>query len=473
MAVAKTDFLSPFSLLAADTTAPTLPLTVLAKAEFDGWLKKQPVQTKNWLTSTGFEAAAGQLALLPGDDGTLAGAVLGSDTPEDMWTLAALPASLPRQYNYRLSHRSSKKQAELLALGWALGAYRYDRYLSQKPPASARLALPAAADSARIAALAEAITLVRTLITTPANDLGPEELVQVGLDLAKRFKGKARVIRGEDLLKENYPAVYEVGKGSERAPCLLDLRWGNPKAPRLTLVGKGVVFDTGGYDIKPSAGMLTMKKDMGGAAHALALALLIMQAGLNVNLRVLIPAVENSISGRAFRPSDIIPTRSGQTIEIGNTDAEGRVILADCLFEAASEKPVWLLDFATLTGARNVALGTEIPVFFSTDDKLATALSEAASAEQDPIWRLPLWQPYWRGMKSKLADMNSAGAGGNAGAITAALFLQRFVADGQSWAHFDFNAYNPSSQPGRPEGGEAMALRACFTAIEKKFRQAR
>lgn len=472
MPAPKTD-LARFAVLPEARSKKALPLTLIAKDDYAAWLLKQSERVKNWLTTTGFDANDGQLALLPGADGALAGAVYGVSSLDNLWALSALPTSLPRLPSYTVTNSLSKKQAEMLGLGWALGAYRFDRYLSHKPPKPAALVLPSGADAVRLATLVEAVTLVRDLITTPANDLGPAELVQVGVDLAKRFKGKARVIQGEKLLEQNYPAIYEVGKGSSRPPHLLDLRWGNPKSPALTLVGKGVVFDTGGYDIKPSSGMITQKKDMGGAAHALALAFMIMQSGLDVSLRVLIPAVENSISGHAYRPSDIIKTRSGQSIEVGNTDAEGRLVLSDCLTEAASDKPVWLIDFSTLTGARNVALGTDIPVLFSNDDALATALSEASRSEQDPLWRLPLWEPYWKSMKSKIADMNNSSSSGYGGAITAALFLQRFVPEGQAWAHFDFNAANVTSQPGRPEGGEAMALRACFAAIEKKFRKVR
>ena len=443
----------------------TLPLTLVAKTDLPSVLSGHSAATRRWVESTGFVADAGQVCLLPGADGALSGVMLGCDDTPDMWALAGLPQTLPRQFSYKLTGKWQKSQAELLALGWELGSYRLSRYLSGKQPALPRLETPANVDAKLLDALVSASCLVRDLVNTPANDLGPQELVEVGLGLAKKYKGTAKVTHGKQLEKD-YPAIHAVGCGSSRPPLLLDLRWGPKTARKLTLVGKGVVFDTGGYDIKPSSGMITMKKDMGGAAHALALAQLIMARGLKVNLRVLIPAVENSISGHALRPSDIIRTRSGKTVEIGNTDAEGRVILSDCLWEAAQDKPDWLIDFATLTGARNIALGTEIPVFFSTDDALARKLAEAGAALQDPVWRLPLWQPYWRSMKSRVADMNNAGSSPNAGAITAALFLQQFVAKGQKWVHFDFNAWNPSSQPGRPEGGEAMALRACFAAIE-------
>lgn len=454
------------------TTNPkeSLPLTMVSKGDLPAWLSGQGERVRRWVESTCFQAEPGQICLLPdAKSGALAGVVVGVEAEPDMWAIAALSTSLPRQATYRLTHHLPAPQEERLALGWALGAYRFTRYLSSTAPAPATLVVPKSVDAKRLGATVAAITLVRDLINLPANDLGPEELAQVGVALARQYGGKASIIRGTKLAQD-YPAIHAVGCGSSRPPLLLDLRWGVPKAPKLTLVGKGVVFDTGGYDLKPSAGMLLMKKDMAGAAHALALAKLIMARGLSVNLRVLVPIVENSVSGHALRPSDIIHSRSGKTIEIGNTDAEGRVILADALHEAAQDKPDWILDFATLTGARNVALGTDVPVLFSNDDSLAASLFLAAQEVQDPLWRLPLWQPYWRSMKSRVADMNNAGsAGSNGGAITAALFLEQFVPKGQPWAHIDFNAYNPSAQPGRPEGGEAMALRACFAAIEKKY----
>ena len=462
--MAQPDKLAAFDKKSTSTT----PLTLISSKGYAQWLSKQEQRVQNWLAVVGFLAEAGQSALIPSEDGKLAGVVAGIETKPDLWSIAGLPTHLPVG-SYEIASKHSKDELADFATGWALGTYRFDDYLSTKPRASATLVPPAGIDMKAVERCVEATFLVRNLINEPANVLGPAELVAITLRVARKYKASVNVISGEDLLAQNYPAIYEVGKGSERPPQLIDLTWGRKNAPKLTLVGKGVVFDTGGYDIKPSAGMLGMKKDMGGAAHALALAQMIMDRKLDVRLRLLIPAVENSISGHAFRPSDIIETRSGKTVEIGNTDAEGRVILADALYEAASEKPEWLIDFATLTGARNVALGTEVAVLFSNNDKLAKQLEEAASATHDPLWRLPLWQPYWRGMKSKIADMNNAGSGGNAGAITAALFLQQFVPDEQSWAHFDFNAANVSARPGRPEGGEAMALRACFAAIEKKF----
>lgn len=459
---------SPEAYALTTSRAKAIPLHTVTAAQFTKWLGMQKAVTRNWLKATGFAAKAGETALVPDAQGKLAGVVVGISAKLDPWALAHLPGSLPAG-RYALAAEFAAEPALQLALGWGLGAYGFDRYLSHKKSAAAQLVLPKTADAAVLLRLLQGSTLTRDLVNEPANSLGPDELAEVGVKLAKKFGGRAKIIRGEDLLKENYPAIYAIGAGSDRPPVLLDLQWGKPNARKLTLVGKGVVFDTGGYDIKPSAGMLTMKKDMGGAAHVLALALMIMEAKLPVRLRVLVPAVENSISGHALRPSDIVLTRSGKTIEIGNTDAEGRVILSDCLYEAAQDRPEWLIDYATLTGARSVALGAEIPALFSNDDKLAGAVLEAAQGAHDPLWRMPLHQPYWRSMKSKIADMNNAGSSAHGGAITAALFLQQFVPDTQAWLHIDGNAWNGASQPGRPEGGEAMGLRALYAAICKRF----
>lgn len=456
--------LSRLALTASSKNA--IPLTLLEKRELNVWLTVQTPWLRNWLQDTGFTADAGQVALVPDDEGHVGGAVVGYEGEPDMWALAGLPYALP-QGSYELTNRFKASVIEQLSLGWALGAYKFSRFMSGKGRAPAQLVLEKGSEGAAL--MAEAITLVRDLINTPANHLGPEELSKAAGDVAKQHKAKVKIIRGAELVKQNYPAIYEVGKGSERDPLLFDMTWGDAKAPKLTLVGKGVVFDTGGYDIKPSAGMLTMKKDMGGAAHVLALAHLIMSNNLKVRLRVLIPMVENSVSGRAFRPSDIINTRSGKTVEVGNTDAEGRLILCDALYEGASEKPEWLIDFATLTGAGWAAVGPHMGVFFANDDKLAGKITDGAASAADPLWRLPLWQPYARSIKGKISDLNNNSSLGSAGAITAALYLEQFVPKGQSWAHFDVRAWNESPRPGRPDGGEAMGLRAVYAAVEQKF----
>jgi leucyl aminopeptidase len=312
--------------------------------------------------------------------------------------------------------------------------------------------------------------MARDLITTPSADMGPAELAAAAQDLAKAHKARVKVIVGDDLLKQNYPMIHAVGRASARAPRLIDLVWGSERDPKVTLVGKGVCFDTGGLDLKPSTGMLMMKKDMGGAATVLAVAAMVMAASLPVRLRVLIPAVENSVSGNAFRPMDVVPTRKGITVEIGNTDAEGRLILCDALFEGGSEKPAMMIDCATLTGAARVALGPDLPALFCNDDDLADALIAAGEQITDPMWRMPLFSNYRRLLDSKVADINNVSSGAFGGAITAALYLKEFVPDGVPWAHFDMMAWNNTSRPGRPEGGEAQAARAIFNAIEQRFR---
>jgi leucyl aminopeptidase len=317
--------------------------------------------------------------------------------------------------------------------------------------------------------VAEAVFLARDLVNTPASDLGPAELAEAAATVAERFDGDLRTIVGEDLLAQNYPAIFAVGQASPRAPRLVELRWGEHSAPKVTLVGKGVCFDSGGLDIKPSSGMLLMKKDMGGAAVMLALAQAVMARGLPVRLRLLIGAVENAVSGASYRPGDVVRTRKGLTVEIGNTDAEGRVVLADLLAEADGERPDLLLDAATLTGAARVALGPDLPALFTPDDALASDLIGAGEAAFDPLWRLPMHAPYRKMIDSGIADINNAGEGGMAGAITAALFLKDFVTDTSAWAHLDVYAWNPKDRPGRPKGGEATALRALLALLERRF----
>jgi leucyl aminopeptidase len=350
-----------------------------------------------------------------------------------------------------------------------MGSYRFTRY--KKPTKKQATLTPSAnCNSERVQAMAEAINQARDLINTPANDMGPAELAAACREAAEHFGAEYTEIVGKDLLKKNYPAIYEVGKASEREPRLIDIRWGSKRHPKVTLVGKGVCFDSGGLDIKPSSGMRLMKKDMAGAACMLALACMIMSARLKVRLRVLIPAVENSISGNAYRPLDVIRTRKGISVEIGNTDAEGRIILCDALCEADSEKPDLLIDCATLTGAARTALGTDIPALFTPDDALADSLASHAKAEDDPLWRLPLWESYRDMLTSPVADINSAPDSAYAGAITAALYLKEFVSETKAWAHIDMMAWNLKARPGRPVGGEAMAVRTLFAFLSKKFR---
>ncbi|CAO3355737.1 leucyl aminopeptidase family protein [Azospirillum palustre] len=455
------------TLLAVDGP-DTVALTPVTKAGLADWLAAQSPATASWVKAVGFTGEAGSTVFLPGPDGAVARVLAGVSAVDDLWAFAGLPAALPAG-SYRIDAALDARAATRAALGWALGSYRFTRY--RKPPEKgfATLVWPAEADRGEVERAATATWLVRDLVNTPACDMGPAELAQAAQDLGAEFDAAVEVIVGQDLLDRDYPAIHAVGRASPRAPRLVDLRWGNPTHPKVTIVGKGVCFDTGGLDLKPSSAMLIMKKDMGGAAHALALGRMIMMAGLPVRLRVLVPAVENVVAGDSFKPQDVLKTRKGLTIEVGNTDAEGRLILCDALAEADSEKPELLIDFATLTGAARVALGPDLPALMSNNDALANDLTEAGTAEDDPMWRLPLWAPYRKGLDSKVADINNVTANGFAGAITAGLFLQEFVSKETPWAHLDTYAWNGSARPGRPEGGEALGLRAAYAVIAKRF----
>jgi leucyl aminopeptidase len=449
-----------------------IPLTMLTKAGLSAWVEGQDETVKTWIAACGFTAEADSVLRIPGPGGKVARVVCGVAENEDLWSLAALPAKLGRG-SYRLDGEVDRARATQLCTGWALGTYRFDRYKPQPDESMAALVWPAHADRDEVARTVGATALVRDLVNTPANDLGPAELAEAAVALGTEHGAEVRVIVGDDLLAENYPAIHAVGKGSERPPRLIDLRW-QPRGsgsdlPRLSVVGKGVVFDSGGLDLKPSASMKLMKKDMGGAAHALGLCRMIMMANLPVRLRMLIPAVENSISGSAFRPLDVIKTRKGITVEVGNTDAEGRLVLCDALAEACSENPDLLLDFATLTGAARVALGTEIAVMFCNQDALSDDLLGCSVAESDPMWRLPLYRPYAKGLASKVADTNSIAEHGFAGAILAALFLEKFVPAATPWVHLDIFAWNNSARPGRPVGGEAFGMRSAFRLVRQRF----
>src|SRR5579859_1357087 len=455
---------------AADGT-PDLPVLAFGKAAFKKWLEAQPAARRGWIEVAGFTAEPGSLCLLPDEKGVLEGVLFGWDK-DDFWSFAHLPAKLPAGV-WRIDAALTPAQADAAALVWGLAHYQFNRYKSapSNDAAKPRLTWPAAANREQVLRLIEAVSLTRDLVNTPANDMGPEELAAVAGGLAQKHAADFRVVVGEALLEENYPTIHAVGRAAapHRAPRLIDLRWGDPSHPKLTLVGKGVCFDSGGLDLKPSSGMKIMKKDMGGAAVALGLADAIMAARLPVRLRVLVPAVENAVSGDAFRPLDIIKTRKGITVEIGNTDAEGRLVLCDALAEAETEKPDLLLDFATLTGAARVALGPDLPALFTRQDPLAEDLLKAGRQENDPLWRMPLWTPYRRMLDSKVADINNASDNAHAGAITAGLFLAEFVSPSTQWAHIDLFAWNPAARPGRPEGGEAMGLRAVYAAIRQRY----
>jgi len=444
------------------------PILSVDGASLAEWLKGQPERTAGWVAASGFSAKPGSVCQVPGDDGRVRIVLFGADGDQPLWNWGGLPGKLPDGL-YRVDPGVAADEAEAAALGWVLGAYRFDRYKSKKDETAVKLVWPDGCDRGRVERLAEATFLVRDLINTPANEMGPEELAAAARAVAERFGADYAEVTGEDLLAQNYPAIHAVGAGSPRAPRLIDIRWGAADAPKVTLVGKGVCFDTGGLDIKPAAGMKLMKKDMGGAAHVLGIASAVMAAALPVRLRVLIPAVENSVSGRAMRPSDVIRTRKGLTAEVANTDAEGRLVLADALAEAATEAPEAIVDFATLTGAARVALGPDLPALFASDDGLADGLLKAGAAAGDPLWRLPLFAAYRKRIDSKIADLNNAPDGPYAGAITAALFLQEFVEPEIPWAHVDLMAWNTDSKPGRPEGGEAMGLRAVYTWLESRY----
>jgi leucyl aminopeptidase len=448
-----------------------VPVTPVAADRLHSWLGGQSAPTVNWIKGTGFRATAGTVALIPGASGQVARAIIGigGTGGTDHWTYAGLPKRLPPG-RYRLDSDGTAPEGweQLAALGWALGAYAFDRYKARKRK-PALLAWPRGIDRKAVVRAAEATYLVRDLVNTPTADMGPAELAAAARKLARAHGGRVSVIAGDALIKRNYPAIHAVGRASASPPRLIDLRWGGRSGKRVTLVGKGVCFDSGGLDIKPASAMKLMKKDMGGAAHALGLAHMIMSAGLKLRLRVLIPAVENSIAGNAMRPMDVVPTRKGITVEIGHTDAEGRVVLADALAEADREGPDLILDFATLTGAARVALGPELPALFANDDALAEELMRHGAAEADPLWRLPLWPGYRKLIDGKTADLTNSADTPHAGAITAALFLQEFVSPATPWAHLDVFAWNAASRPGRPEGGEAMGLRAAFAMIAGRF----
>lgn len=460
----------PFRFV-AKATPKSIPLTPVTSDTLAPWLKGAEARVARWVRDSDFKAAPGVTCFVPAEDGGLERVLFGvpeGDAPGGgLWDLAPLPAGLPKG-RYYLDAALSPDAATRAATGWALAHYRFDKF-REKTVFKAELVWPEGADRAEVTRLAEATALARDLINRPANDLGPAELAGAALELAKTYKAKCTTVVGEDLLRENYPMIHTVGRAADRAPRLIDLRWGKKTHPKVTIVGKGVIFDSGGLDLKPASAMLMMKKDMGGSAQALALAKLVMDAKLPVRLRLLVPAVENAVSGNAFRPMDILNSRKGLTVEVGNTDAEGRLVLADALTEAESETPDMILDFSTLTGAARVALGTEVPALFSNDDGLAADLLEAGEAEEDHLWRLPLHKPYRAMLKSPNADLSSTGSGPYAGAITAALFLEHFVSPKTKWAHVDLMAWNLKSRPGRPEGGEAMGVRAFYKMLRKRY----
>ncbi|MFD1914043.1 leucyl aminopeptidase family protein [Halodurantibacterium flavum] len=455
------------SLAFAPAGAAALPLYIVDADGLADWLSDRPAAEQAWIKGAGFEAKLGEVCLLPGADGAPAGAVLGRGTAQtrarSRFGLARAASRLPAG-TWAMVHDLSPDDLEEAALGWLLEGYRFDRY-AKLPAPKARLVAPDGIDAARLEAIAAGEALTRDLINTPASDMGPDELEEAFLALARRFGAQSSVIRGDDLLAQNFPMIHAVGRASARAPRLLDMRWGH-EGPMVTLVGKGVCFDTGGLDIKPSASMGLMKKDMGGAAAVLGLAQMIMALGLRLRLRVLIPAVENAIAGNAMRPQDILTSRKGLTVEINNTDAEGRLVLADALALADEEDPDLLVSMATLTGAARVALGPDLAPFYTDDDDVAQALGTAAARVRDPVWRMPFWTPYETMIEPGIADLDNAPKGGFAGSITAALFLRRFVRNPR-YTHFDIYGWQPSDAPARAPGGVGQGARALLEMLPK------
>jgi len=443
------------------------PLTIINKSNYNNWLNSQSQHHQTWLANTGYKGEG--LSLLPNAEGELSLALFVVEDASHYFACGELIKQLPTgQYLLQAENEHSSS----ICFSWLVGAYKFDRYISKN---SNDKSLPCLAvndqqlvDSA--IKYAEATALVRDLVNTPAADMMPKNLGDCAQNLADRYQGKVKQIIGEELLEQNYPTIHAVGRASANQPRLIDLAWGDHSHPKVTLVGKGVCFDSGGLDLKPAAGMRNMKKDMGGSAHVLGLAQLIMSHNLPINLRVLIPAVENSVSSNAVRPGDVITTRTGTTVEIDNTDAEGRLVLCDALAEADNDNPDLIVDFATLTGAMRVALGTELPGFFSTSDEVAAGITEAGSKISDPVWRMPLYSAYRDLLKSTVADMTNCATVPFGGAITAALYLQEFVNKDTDWVHFDVMAFNIRALSGRPLGGEAFGIRAVFDYLENKYR---
>ena len=455
------------SIFVARGTAQAIPIWFVTAASYPELRERLEGEVRAFADAAGFEPKPGRHLLLPGRTG-LGGVLFGleaADEAKDLFRPGLLPQHLPDGV-YRFAN--DPHDARLAALAFALGSYRFTLYRKAERR-QVRLELAQSIDRDDLDRTVEAVTLARDLINTPANDMGPAELEAAARSLAARHGADIQATVGNDLLAENFPLIHAVGRASERAPRLIELKWGEREHPRVSLVGKGVCFDSGGLDIKPESAMLLMKKDMGGAASVLALAHMIMDRGLKVRLTVLIPAVENSISGAAFRPRDVYPSRKGLTVEVGNTDAEGRLVLADALTLADESAPELLIDMGTLTGAARVALGPDVPPFYTADESLAAALARHAATENDPLWRLPLWQPYDALLDSKVADLNNVSSGNFAGSILCALFLKRFVEAAAAWLHIDIYAWTPAAKPGRPEGGECQAARALYALLAERY----
>jgi leucyl aminopeptidase len=443
-----------------------VPLRPVSKGGLDNWKKSaSPAQAK-WVEDSGFKAKPGQFCAVPGNDGVLESWLFGVRERGFLYRLCSVAAGLP-QAVYRLDCDWSRQQRVQASLGWGLASYRFDRYKADKRPRPVLLLDQDIDDEVR--SLCEAQCLVRDLVNTPTEHMGPSQLADAVTLQADRFEAKYNCVMGDELLTQNFPAIHAVGRASSRPPRLLELTWGAEEAPVLALVGKGVCFDTGGLDLKTAAGMLFMKKDMGGAAHALALARLVMENQMPVRLKLLIPAVENSVAGNAYRPGDVIPSRKGLSVEIGNTDAEGRVVLSDALCYACEALPDLVIDFATLTGAARIALGADLPPLFSNRDEVSLGIQQAGVEVEDPLWTMPLYRPYRKLIESPIADLSNTGKSAYGGCITAALFLEHFVEPEIPWVHIDTFAWNQSNRPGRPQGGEALGLRAVFRYLQSRY----
>ena len=448
------------------TSRSAIVIEPVTKAAIAGKASPLNAREKKWAIANGFEGKSGQVLLMPGENGTVERVLFGFSGSDNPLNVGALAKTLP-EGTYVLSDQFPDPY--LSSLGWGLGGYAFSKYHA-KDGKSAMLTLPKGVDAKALTREVEATYLARDLINTPANDMGPDELETEIRAVGKTNKASVTVTKGDALLKKNFPMIHAVGRASVDAPRLIDLKWGNTKHPKVTLVGKGVIFDSGGLNIKPGNSMALMKKDMGGAANTIALAKMIMEAKLPIRLRLLVPAVENAISGNAFRPGDILPSRKGISVEIGNTDAEGRLILGDALALGDEEKPDLMIDMATLTGAARVALGPDLPPIYTDDDEFADHLAIASNETLDPLWRMPLWDPYQKMLASKVADVNHISTGGFAGSITAALFLSRFVEKANTWAHLDIYGWTPSAKPWAPVGGEAQGIRALFKTIRERYR---
>lgn len=443
----------------------SIPINIVIKSDFANWKKKQSEYWQNWVNVSQFKPKPSNILCIPSEEGNLEAVVVIADLEDITWCLGACVKQLPAG-NYHLN--SSFKDNDQLYLGWGLGAYTFSEYKKAKQR-KCRLHIDSSIDSNNLTAQIRAVCTVRDMVNAPASDMMPQHISSDCESIAHEFNVEVKQYVGDDLLKENYPIIHAVGRASVHEPRLIEFNWGDPKCPKVSLIGKGVSFDSGGLDIKPAQGMRLMKKDMGGAAHVLGLALAIMKLKLPINLQVLIPAVENAISANAFRPGDVLTSRSGKTVEIDNTDAEGRLILCDAITKAIEDKPDLMIDFATLTGAARVALGTEIPAFFTNDESLATELMNGSKASNDPVWQLPLHDEYRYMLHSDIADISNSAATGYGGAITAALYLKEFIPAEIKWIHIDVMAFNLRARAGRPKGGEAMGLRAVVEFLKRRY----